>query len=73
MQTRAYVSLQDKLALELLTIKNSDATWEGTAYIPYSYFPPVVTKFNAFAIHGEGRDRTYEALYPSNGLAEPDL
>lgn len=65
--------LQDKLALDLVTSKLSDGTWEGTAYIPYSYFPPLVTKFNAYAIHGEGNSRTYEALYPSSGLAEPDL
>jgi len=76
MQTRGillYVLLQDKLALDLVTTKNTDATWEGTACIPYSYFPPLVTKFNAFDIHGEGGGRIYEALYPSNGLAEPDL
>ena len=65
--------LQDKLALDLVTSKLSDGTWKGTAYIPYSYFPPSVTKFNAYAIHGEGNNRTYEALYPSSGLAEPDL
>ncbi|XP_065886090.1 UPF0462 protein C4orf33-like [Dysidea avara] len=65
--------IKDKLALDLITTKNSNATWDGTAYIPYSYFPHLVTKCNAFAIHGEGGNRTYEALYPSNGLAEPDF
>ena len=65
--------MQDKLAIDLVTQKHSSGTWQGTGYIPYSYFPPSVTKFNAFAIHGEGTNRIYEALYPSSGLAEPDL
>ncbi|KAK3099275.1 hypothetical protein FSP39_001969 [Pinctada imbricata] len=26
--------------------------WKGVAYIPWEYFPPGVTKFNAYAIHG---------------------
>lgn len=38
--------------------------WEGEAYIPWSYFPPNVTKFNSFAIHGSNDRRVYEALYP---------
>ncbi|XP_045687143.1 UPF0462 protein C4orf33 homolog [Phyllostomus hastatus] len=41
-----------------------ETTWEGTACIPWSYFPPNVTKFNAFAIHGSKDKRSYEALYP---------
>ncbi|CAJ0940685.1 unnamed protein product [Ranitomeya imitator] len=42
----------------------SQETWEGTALIPWEYFPPSVDRFNAFAIHGSGPKRTYEALYP---------
>lgn len=38
--------------------------WEGRAYLPWSYFPPSVTKFNSFAIHGSKDKRNYEALYP---------
>ncbi|XP_031965672.1 UPF0462 protein C4orf33 homolog [Corvus moneduloides] len=38
--------------------------WEGKALLPWSYFPPWTDKFNAFAIHGSGEERKYEALYP---------
>ncbi|KYO47353.1 UPF0462 protein C4orf33 homolog [Alligator mississippiensis] len=38
--------------------------WNGTALIPWRYFPPGVDKMNAYAIHGSGIGRTYEALYP---------
>ncbi|KAJ7326963.1 hypothetical protein JRQ81_016722 [Phrynocephalus forsythii] len=38
--------------------------WTGKAHLPWSYFPPSIDKFNAFAIHGSGVHRTYEALYP---------
>lgn len=40
------------------------STWEGRAYIPQDYFPPNVTKFNGYAIHGSGDARQYESLYP---------
>ncbi|GFO34360.1 upf0462 protein c4orf33-like protein [Plakobranchus ocellatus] len=40
--------------------------WVGEAVIPRAYFPPSVTKFNAFAIHGEDDDRVYEALHPAS-------
>ena len=60
--------------------------WEGRATIPLSYFPPNVTLFNAYAIHGVGESRRkveiadarmmnrfrYEALYESSGPA-PDF
>uniref|UniRef100_A0A803TGX4 Uncharacterized protein n=1 Tax=Anolis carolinensis TaxID=28377 RepID=A0A803TGX4_ANOCA len=39
-------------------------TWNGTAIIPWSYFPPGVDKMNSYAIHGSGIGRIYEALYP---------
>ena len=32
-------------------------TWTGTARIPTSYFPPDITLFNAYAIHGTGENR----------------
>ncbi|TKC46607.1 hypothetical protein EI555_014097 [Monodon monoceros] len=41
-----------------------ETKWEGRAYLPWSYFPPNVTKFNSFAIHGSKDKRSYEALYP---------
>ena len=61
--------------------------WEGRAIIPSSYFPPNVSLFNAYAIHGVGEARRkveiveagiidpnyrYEALYESSGPA-PDF
>ncbi|GBL94316.1 UPF0462 protein C4orf33 [Araneus ventricosus] len=39
-------------------------TWHGVAKIPKSYFPPQVNLFNAYAIHGSGDSRQYEALFP---------
>eukprot|EP00092_Neocalanus_flemingeri_P007627 GFUD01008231.1.p1 GENE.GFUD01008231.1~~GFUD01008231.1.p1 ORF type:complete len:1056 (+),score=227.00 GFUD01008231.1:78-3170(+) len=42
-------------------------SWTGTARIPVSYFPPDVSLFNAYAIHGTGEDRVYEALYEVSG------
>ena len=49
--------------------------WSGVAYIPAEYFPPKVDSFNAYAIHGSGNERVYEALYPvpPDKYAEPDL
>ncbi|XP_015261416.1 PREDICTED: UPF0462 protein C4orf33 homolog [Gekko japonicus] len=38
--------------------------WNGTAIIPWDYFPPSVDKMNSYAIHGSGTGRIYEALYP---------
>jgi hypothetical protein len=31
--------------------------WFGRARIPASYFPPNITRFNAYAIHGTGDER----------------
>ncbi|XP_063776421.1 UPF0462 protein C4orf33 homolog isoform X3 [Pseudophryne corroboree] len=42
----------------------TEVTWRGTALLPWEYFPPTVDRFNAYAIHGSGLKRTYEALYP---------
>jgi len=47
--------------------------WYGEATIPRDYFPPNATRFNAYAIHGEGSSRTYEALYPATGTRAPDF
>ena len=40
------------------------SVWTGTAIIPKAYFPCDVTRWNAYAIHGEGEDRVYESLFP---------
>ncbi|XP_055131887.1 UPF0462 protein C4orf33 homolog isoform X2 [Symphalangus syndactylus] len=45
-------------------VSRGETKWEGKAYLPWSYFPPNVTKFNSFAIHGSEDQRSYEALYP---------
>ncbi|XP_075055968.1 UPF0462 protein C4orf33 homolog isoform X2 [Mixophyes fleayi] len=42
----------------------TEVTWRGSALLPWEYFPPSVDHFNAYAIHGSGSKRTYEALYP---------
>ncbi|CAH1777584.1 unnamed protein product, partial [Owenia fusiformis] len=47
------------------TSKINGSTWTGLARIPLNYFPPNVTMFNAYAIHGSGNQRMYEALYPT--------
>ena len=62
------------LPLEFKTIRVGNL-WQGEAIIPGVYFPKEITKMNAYAIHGSGDERTYEALYPTtNGkYKEPDL
>ncbi|KAK3724607.1 hypothetical protein QZH41_016407 [Actinostola sp. cb2023] len=66
---------KDKLAIDYsATIDEKNKTWTGSAVIPMEYFPPSVIKINAFAIHGSGENRQYEALYPaSNDFPAPDL
>lgn len=54
---------KQELALEC-DVTRKGTRWEGRAVIPWSYFPPDVDRFNAYAIHGSGELRTYEALYP---------
>lgn len=44
--------------------------WIGRAHIPRSLFPAHVDRFNAYAIHGENDQRTYESLYPASGKHE---
>ena len=67
--------MQDKLALEYTAvIDEENKTWKGNAIIPMDYFPPEVAKINAYAIHGSGECRQYEALYPATtGFDTPDL
>lgn len=52
-----------------------EGKWFGEAIIPWSYLPPNVCKFNAYAIHGCNSERTYEALYPvpKGKFTQPDL
>lgn len=53
----------------------NNGNWTGCAFVPASYFPPKITKFNAYAIHGSGPGRVYEALYPASAEkhTEPDF
>jgi len=54
------------------TIDADKKRWTGKARVPGSYFPPDVTLWNAYAIHGTGETRTYEALFESPG-PQPDF
>ena len=67
-------SFKDQLPLDFTTHITKDR-WTGRATIPYHYFPPKVTKFNAYAIHGSGTNRTYESLYPvpAGNYSDPDF
>ncbi|XP_077333031.1 UPF0462 protein C4orf33 homolog [Lithobates pipiens] len=54
-----------ELPLEFSADVTSDwGKWQGTALIPWSYFPPGVDMMNSYAIHGSGIGRVYESLYP---------
>uniref|UniRef100_A0A7E4VQK6 UPF0462 protein C4orf33 homolog n=1 Tax=Panagrellus redivivus TaxID=6233 RepID=A0A7E4VQK6_PANRE len=46
--------------------------WKCELEIPLAYLPGRVTKFNAYAIHGTGKDRVYEALHPMTDKAFPE-
>ena len=39
--------------------------WIGRVHIPRCLFPSHVDRFNAYGIHGQGDNRTYEALFPA--------
>jgi len=65
---------QDELPLKFKVTTDGNK-WQGEAVIPSDYFPPKVSKFNAYAIHGEGEGRVYEALnpVPNGAYSNPDL
>ncbi|XP_061210630.1 UPF0462 protein C4orf33 homolog isoform X1 [Neopsephotus bourkii] len=60
-----------ELSLEF-EVTRMKTKWEGKVHLPWNYFPPCINKFNAFAIHGSGEERKYEALYsvPQHELQE---
>lgn len=70
----SYLPTQSQLPLNFTSSINN-GNWSGCAFVPASYFPPKVTKFNAYAIHGSGPGRVYEALYPASAEkhTDPDL
>jgi len=66
-------TIRHSLPLQVTT-ERKESTWTGTAIIPAEYLPKAVTKFNAYAIHGSGENRIYEALYPApSTAANPDF
>src|SRR5688500_4801168 len=50
-------------------------TWVCDVEIPLAYVPANITRFNAYALHGEGDERHYEALGPvlDGSLKKPDF
>lgn len=58
------ICIQDQLELQFIA-KRTGENWSGEAKIPVEYLPPNVTLMNAYAIHGSGEARQYEALYPA--------
>lgn len=64
---------KDELSLEYEgKINRETMRWTGFAKIPEAYFPPCVTRFNAYAIHGTNSNRVYEALYPAENGKHPN-
>ncbi len=52
----------------------SSDRWIGRVHIPRSLFPSHIDRFNAYGIHGQGDNRTYEALYPApRDSKQPDF
>lgn len=64
--------VRHSLPLRVATSIDSAQKWYGDAIIPAEYFPPKVTKFNAYAIHGVGDKREYSALYPATDAKSSD-
>lgn len=67
--------LKQMLPLPLYKVEHlSSDSWSARAHIPRSLFPAHVDRFNAYAIHGQGEKRTYEALYPApSARTQPDF
>jgi hypothetical protein len=52
----------------------SSDRWIGRVHVPRAHFPGRIDRFNAYAIHGQDKNRTYEALYPAPPQSnKPDL
>ncbi|KAK4291429.1 hypothetical protein Pmani_035741, partial [Petrolisthes manimaculis] len=65
-------TIKHSLPLDYVVTERTDpsptgvpGTWKGSAMIPPGYFPPNVTRMNAYAIHGVDSKREYQALYPA--------
>ena len=57
--------LRHSLPLDYSVQRGEGGTWTGRAVIPTAYLPPNISKLNAYAIHGSGDERKYEALHPA--------
>ncbi|XP_030836308.1 UPF0462 protein C4orf33 homolog [Strongylocentrotus purpuratus] len=58
--------IEEGLPLEFLaSIQEDRSSWKGSAIVPLEYLPPGLRGFNAYAIHGTGEQREYQALYPA--------
>ncbi|XP_065643548.1 UPF0462 protein C4orf33 homolog isoform X2 [Hydra vulgaris] len=57
------------------SIHYESMSWKGQVEIPLAYMPPDVSLINAYAIHGSGEKRVYEALYsvPQGVYDYPDF
>lgn len=56
----------------VVEVDHAGARWRADAWIPNGWLPPGWSRWNAFAIHGEGPARRYAAWRPAGGEA-PDF
>ena len=69
------------LSVEIPCLNYCNKRWTVSSVIPREYLPANITKFNAYAIHGQpwGTPRpevvTHESLYPADpaNLSEPNI
>uniref|UniRef100_A0A915K3M9 Uncharacterized protein n=1 Tax=Romanomermis culicivorax TaxID=13658 RepID=A0A915K3M9_ROMCU len=64
-----------ELDLQIENVFVGADVWRSTFEIPLAYFPPNLSKFNAYALHGLGPERKYDALFPvtDGTYDEPDF
>lgn len=63
--------IREGLPLEL-SVERSGDRWTAQATFPTGWLPEGLERANAFAIHGQGRERRYLACHPLGGGA-PDF
>jgi hypothetical protein len=68
-------TFKELLPLPDYTVEHpSSNRWIGRVNIPRNLFPSHINRFNAYGIHGQGENRTYEALYPApRDSKQPDF
>jgi hypothetical protein len=64
----------EDIELEVENVFDIDK-WQCKLEIPIAYLPGRVTHFNAYALHGTGNNRHYEAMSPvtDGSLDKPDF